>query len=98
MTAVKESLNVSRQGRRPSPDSLSRSLANDHDLEVLEPDVLVIGAGPGGLIAASIAAEAGAEVILIDERSIAGGQYYKQPVSPDEVPTSLSGDRQFADG
>lgn len=47
-------------------------------LQVRTPDVLVIGAGPGGLAAALAAREAGAEVVVLDERSIAGGQYYKQ--------------------
>ncbi len=36
-------------------------------------DVLVIGAGPAGLAAASAAADAGANVILCDEQSEAGG-------------------------
>ena len=66
--------------------------------EILTPDVLVIGAGPGGLVAASVAAEAGAEVVVLDERPIGGGQYYKQPSSIDHVPESLSQDRQFSDG
>jgi NADPH-dependent 2,4-dienoyl-CoA reductase/sulfur reductase-like enzyme len=37
-------------------------------------DVLVIGAGPAGLIAAQTAAEAGADVILIDENTGLGGR------------------------
>lgn len=36
-------------------------------------EVLVVGAGPAGLMAATAAAEAGARVILIDERAWAGG-------------------------
>ncbi|GGC27334.1 hypothetical protein GCM10011504_01910 [Siccirubricoccus deserti] len=40
-------------------------------------DVLVVGAGPAGLAAACAAAEAGAAVILLDERVEAGGQYLK---------------------
>jgi thioredoxin reductase len=42
------------------------------------PQVLVIGGGAGGLSAALAARTAGAEVVLLDERSTAGGQYYKQ--------------------
>lgn len=45
----------------------------------LEPDVLVIGAGAGGLNAAVVAARAGASVVILDERKVAGGQYFKQP-------------------
>ena len=40
-------------------------------------DVLVVGAGPAGLSAARAAAEAGAHVVVLDERSEAGGQYLK---------------------
>ena len=36
-------------------------------------DVLVVGAGPAGLAAAMVAAEAGARVILCDEQSEFGG-------------------------
>ncbi|MEP6812478.1 MAG: FAD-dependent oxidoreductase, partial [Actinomycetota bacterium] len=45
----------------------------------LAPDVLVVGAGPAGLAAAVAAAEAGADVVLLDERPKLGGQYFKQP-------------------
>jgi len=45
---------------------------------VTKPEVLVIGAGPGGLSAAIAARRAGAEVIVVDERSAPGGQFYKQ--------------------
>ncbi len=47
-------------------------------MRVERPDVLVIGGGPGGLSAAIAARRAGAEVVLLDERSQPGGQYYKQ--------------------
>jgi thioredoxin reductase len=49
------------------------------DIGVETPDVLVIGAGPGGLSAAIAARRAGAGVVIIDERSQPGGQYFKQP-------------------
>ncbi len=45
-------------------------------------DVLVLGGGAGGLSAALAAREAGAGVLLIDERKRLGGQYYKQPAEP----------------
>jgi glycine/D-amino acid oxidase-like deaminating enzyme len=41
------------------------------------PDVLVVGAGPAGLSAAIAAAEAGAVVTVLEERSAPGGQYAK---------------------
>jgi NADPH-dependent 2,4-dienoyl-CoA reductase/sulfur reductase-like enzyme len=42
------------------------------------PEVLVIGAGPGGLAAAIAAQRAGATVTVVDERPSPGGQYFKQ--------------------
>ncbi|HSB77434.1 MAG TPA: FAD/NAD(P)-binding oxidoreductase [Candidatus Methylomirabilis sp.] len=43
-----------------------------------EVEIVIVGAGPGGLGAALEATEAGAEVILIDEYPTLGGQFYKQ--------------------
>jgi glycine/D-amino acid oxidase-like deaminating enzyme len=59
-------------------------------------DLLVIGAGPGGLAAATAAARRGAAVVVLDERPHPGGQYFK-PLAPShhaETPP----DRQFARG
>lgn len=44
-------------------------------------DVLIVGGGPAGLSAAIAAAEAGAGVILLDERHTPGGQFAKQPAA-----------------
>ena len=44
-------------------------------------DVLVVGAGPGGLAAATGLARRGASVLLLDERAAPGGQYFKQPMT-----------------
>jgi NADPH-dependent 2,4-dienoyl-CoA reductase/sulfur reductase-like enzyme len=66
-------------------------------LPVLQPDVLVVGGGAGGLSAAVAAAEAGADVSLIDERHQPGGQYHKQPAAHrGEAP--FANDAQFRDG
>jgi D-hydroxyproline dehydrogenase subunit alpha len=54
-------------------------------IPVERPDVLVVGAGPGGLSAALAAQRAGAKVLLLDEASAPGGQYYKQR-AVDELP------------
>jgi NADPH-dependent 2,4-dienoyl-CoA reductase/sulfur reductase-like enzyme len=40
-------------------------------------DVLVVGAGPAGMLAAATAAENGLEVILLDEQDRPGGQIYR---------------------
>jgi glycine/D-amino acid oxidase-like deaminating enzyme len=63
----------------------------EHDL-----DILVIGAGPAGLSAALAACEAGASVIILDERPQSGGQYYK-PVAPSHTAT-IPPDKQFSSG
>lgn len=42
-------------------------------------DVAVVGAGPAGLQAALAAAQAGAEVVLIESRPQPGGQFFKLP-------------------
>jgi glycine/D-amino acid oxidase-like deaminating enzyme len=55
-------------------------------------DVLVVGAGPAGLSAAIAGAEAGAAVIVLDERSDPGGQYAK-PLADSHADTAP--DAQF---
>ena len=42
-------------------------------------EIVVVGAGPAGLSAAIAAAEASAEVLVIDENRQLGGQIYQQP-------------------
>jgi NADPH-dependent 2,4-dienoyl-CoA reductase/sulfur reductase-like enzyme len=56
-------------------------------------EIAIIGAGPGGVAAAVAAAEAGAQVTLIEEQPRAGGQYYKQlspALLPKHLPPSLA--------
>lgn len=60
-------------------------------------DVLVVGAGPAGLSAATAAAQAGLDVLIIDERSQAGGQYFKQPSAEYEIDERQL-DAQFREG
>lgn len=100
MTVVNKPVEVRRQtaesGLRPPVDP--PPLVESGDLGVVEPEILVIGGGPGGLMAACVAAEAGAEVTLLDERPKLGGQFYKQPTAPDACPPAMIRDRQFADG
>lgn len=55
-------------------------------LDEEEIEILVVGAGPGGLSAALAAAEAGARVLIVDERPAPGGQYYKQPAAGSVFP------------
>jgi glycine/D-amino acid oxidase-like deaminating enzyme len=58
-------------------------------------DVLVVGAGPAGLAAAIAAAEAGASVLVLDERDAPGGQFHK-PLAPSHA--HAAPDAQFREG
>jgi thioredoxin reductase len=63
--------------------------------QALACDLLISGAGPAGLAAA--VAAAGLSVIIIDERSKPGGQYFKQPGKGFAItPSAL--DAQFSEG
>ncbi|MEV6710675.1 2Fe-2S iron-sulfur cluster-binding protein [Lentzea sp. NPDC051208] len=56
------------QGRlSPEPDPARYDAKHEHC------DVLVVGAGPAGLVAALTAARSGARVVLVDEQNQAGG-------------------------
>lgn len=66
------------------------------DIRVESPELLVVGAGPGGLSAAIAARRAGAGVVVLDERSQPGGQYFKQPDVEDD--TIAAPDAQHREG
>lgn len=68
------------------------------DLAVRTPDLLVIGGGAGGLAAAAVAAEAGLDVVLVDERALPGGQFFKQPGAAHRFADIIAIDRQVAEG
>ena len=61
-------------------------------------DLAVIGAGPAGLAAAVAAALRGIEVIVVDERPMAGGQFYKQLGKSHQFDDNAPPDRQISDG
>lgn len=50
--------------------------------------IVVVGAGPAGVNAALAAADAGAQVTLVDSAPTIGGQFHRQPggAGPDKVP------------
>jgi D-hydroxyproline dehydrogenase subunit alpha len=72
--------------------------APDGPIPVHQCQVLVIGAGPGGLAAAEAAAQGGARVTVLDERPQAGGQYFKQLAPSQRFSRPAAVDRQFAHG
>jgi thioredoxin reductase len=46
---------------------------------MIQPDVVIVGAGPAGLTAADILLAAGKRILLIDEQPQAGGQFLRPP-------------------
>ena len=96
MTPVADSMRISRMPERAAPDDYPEEAAEGDLPEA--PDLLVVGGGPGGLTAASVAAEAGADVLVVDERPALGGQFFKQPAAGADLPPSLAGDGQFERG
>ncbi len=82
--------------RQPALTPLSIRTAAPPDapeLPVETPDLAILGGGAGGLAAACVAAESGLDVLVIDERPVAGGQYFKQP-----TPGRTAGDTQAREG
>ena len=75
MTKGRPGLTVCTQASRPQLDA---HLQTPPPLITETPDVLIIGGGVGGLSAAIVAAATGAQVLVLDERQVPGGQYYKQ--------------------
>ena len=77
MTPAAPGMRVARQPyARPASDG--RGAGSPPARSQATVDVLVVGAGPGGLAAAVAAAECGASVRVVDERPGPGGQYFKQ--------------------
>lgn len=88
MTLARDGAEVLRQVPRPdlgiAGDSTGEPTQTPAARE-LTPDVLIIGGGAGGLNAAAVAAGAGASVLVLDERKVAGGQYFKQPAADNSL-------------
>ena len=66
--------------------------------ERLNPDVLIVGAGPAGMSAALELAEAGTTVIVADERAEPGGQFFKQLAHSHVFAGDKLSDSQYRDG
>ena len=64
----------------------------------LDPDVLIVGAGPAGMSAALELAEAGASVVVADERPEAGGQFFKQLARSHAFDLEKPLDSQYREG
>jgi NADPH-dependent 2,4-dienoyl-CoA reductase/sulfur reductase-like enzyme len=94
MTKVESGMRVQKNPPLRPVDVESRGLVNE---EVIDCEILVIGAGPAGLHAALSAARRGAQVVVVDERAALGGQYFKQPGGHFEVDDEKI-DHQYREG
>ncbi len=79
MSLAGNGMTVERQVALPDLERAPLA-AEVQEAQVLEPNVAIIGGGAGGLSAAIAARAVGASVVVLDERKVGGGQYYKQPV------------------
>jgi len=75
ITPLKEKMNVIVQDK---VGILSNKKFFDRDKKIIDVEIVVVGSGPAGLMAAITAAKQGASVILIDENHLVGGQLIKQ--------------------
>ena len=77
ITLVEDGMRVERQkGLEPLPRDYHPPKWKD--AKKIEGDVIIIGGGPAGMMAAISASDHGAKVILIDEQPMLGGQLVKQ--------------------
>lgn len=99
MTEAADGMTVRRHRDRPDavpPEPLARlAVAPEGALPRLTCDLAVVGAGPAGMAAAATAAGAGLGVVLVDERSEPGGQYFKALAASHR---HAAADRQHRDG
>jgi len=97
-TELTQGIQIFPQGYRIDPSKLVLSPNQSTPPLFHEPEILVIGGGPAGMSAARAAALCRAKVILVDERSNLGGQYFKQLAKPFRFVKPTAGDRQFRAG
>lgn len=77
ITLVEDGMRIEPQrGKAKLPKEAK--LPEFRDAKVVKADIVVIGGGPAGLMAAIHAADARASVVLLDENPILGGQLVKQ--------------------
>jgi len=78
---IRAAAGLGRAPELPDPDRYAQRYAHC--------DVLVVGAGPGGIAAAQAAADSGARVILCDEQAQPGGSLLSEPA---EAPNPAMGE------
>lgn len=80
MTPVRDGMRVRSNDRLPDAAVSAPLSQGEERLAEHVCEVLVVGAGPAGLVAATELARGGVDVLVVDERHIPGGQYFKQNV------------------
>ncbi len=95
MTPVRAGMRV-RTGA--AADGFEAAPRAETGVRKIETQVLVVGAGPAGLAAAEAAAAGGLRVVVLDERTAPGGQYYKPVAASHRVKAAAHPDKQFAAG
>jgi len=86
MTSLEDQMDIMVQPQHKSKPDFELDVQINSLPEVeLKTQVLVIGAGPAGMTIASKLAKYGVDVLVIDERKISGGQYFKQPAQKFEI-------------
>jgi thioredoxin reductase len=87
MTKAAPGLDVRRQTFPGAPPKRSTGAApiGMADIATETADVVVVGGGAGGLSAALTIRQAGLDVLLLDERQVPGGQYFKQAVGAEPL-------------
>ncbi|WP_324736117.1 FAD-dependent oxidoreductase [Thermococcus sp. SY098] len=77
ITLVEEGMDIRMQQEKPILPKNAKP-PEWREAEKVSGDIVIIGGGPAGLMAAINAADAGAKVILLDENPMLGGQLVKQ--------------------
>ncbi|SVB65419.1 uncharacterized protein METZ01_LOCUS218273, partial [marine metagenome] len=87
LISVENGINVRTQPYAPSVGPRIDQMRPSTHPSVSSPRrtaLLIVGAGPGGLASAIAAARSGVNVVVVDERTLPGGQYFKQPATTTE--------------
>lgn len=77
ITPVEEGMKIEKQVEKPTLPKDAKP-PEWREIPQIKADVVVIGGGPAGMMAAINASDAGAKVILLDENPMLGGQLVKQ--------------------
>lgn len=78
MEPVKEGMRVHKLVNLPSLPDVKNEDIDVSDIEEISTDLLIIGAGPSGLGASIEAADAGLEVLVVDDKEAPGGKLLLQ--------------------